>query len=455
MTFNAALSNALSGMTAAQTAVQLRSHNVANAGTPGYVRRDVALEARAPSGGVLVTGVVEASAGRTLALALGADALAGETAARAEAAGALNLLLGEPGDDRGLYAATTRFETALADLAATPESQSYQQALLTASKDLAGTFARIGDEAQAMRAEADAGIADGVAAVNRALTELDALNDRRPEGMLSTLPERRQALIDEVAGYLDIRVRTDGRGRVSIATASGVPLLGDEPRLLQFRPAGTVAAGNTVASGHLSGLSAGGIELTPGQGPQAIGTGGLAGLFAVRDEAAPAFASRLDAAAEDLAARLAAVDSDGAGGLLQTTGGPGAASRMTVSAAADPAQGGALFRLRDGLAAATPGPSAAAGVLPALRAALGTGALSVSGGLEALSSSVGTERLQADRAADAASATRQSLRDEMLVKTGVNTDRELQSLLLIEQAYAANARVVQVVSDMIARLMEL
>ena len=49
MTFNAALSNALSGMTAAQTAIQVRSHNVANAATPGYARRELTLDARAPS----------------------------------------------------------------------------------------------------------------------------------------------------------------------------------------------------------------------------------------------------------------------------------------------------------------------------------------------------------------------------------------------------------------------
>lgn len=456
MTFNAALSNALSGLTAAQTAIQVRSHNVANASTPGYARRDLTLSPRAPSGGVIVSGIERAAAGRAEALALSADALAGELSARAQAAGAVNELYGTPGDDSGLYAALTRFETALDDLAATPEGVSFQEALLAASQDLAGTFNRIGDQTQALRSEADAEIAARVSDVNRALSELDALNERQGQNGFSDLPERRQALVETIAESLDIRVRTDAQGRVTIATASGVPLLGDEPRLLQFRPAGVVAAGNSQASGHLSGLSAGGIDLTPdfegvGEGPQAIRTGRIAGLFAARDESLPDFAGGLDALAQDLSGRLAAVDTDGFGGLLRTTPGPGAASRLSVAPGVDPDQGGALFRLRDGLAAAAPGPAAAPGKLLSLQEAL-SGAAS---GAETLASSVGTARLGADRAASAALASRQSLRDDVLAQTGVNTDQELQSLLLIEQAYAANARVVQVASDMMARLMEL
>ena len=39
------------------------------------------------------------------------------------------------------------------------------------------------------------------------------------------------------------------------------------------------------------------------------------------------------------------------------------------------------------------------------------------------------------------------------MEDGVDTDRELQRLMLIEQAYAANARVLQTVDDMMNALM--
>jgi flagellar hook-associated protein 1 FlgK len=39
--------------------------------------------------------------------------------------------------------------------------------------------------------------------------------------------------------------------------------------------------------------------------------------------------------------------------------------------------------------------------------------------------------------------------------SGVDVDAQMQDLLLIEQAYAANARIIEVASQMINRLMEL
>ena len=49
----------------------------------------------------------------------------------------------------------------------------------------------------------------------------------------------------------------------------------------------------------------------------------------------------------------------------------------------------------------------------------------------------------------------QSLNDAEKLETGVDTDRELQDLLIIEQAYAANARVLETIDKMIQRLMEI
>jgi flagellar hook-associated protein 1 FlgK len=41
------------------------------------------------------------------------------------------------------------------------------------------------------------------------------------------------------------------------------------------------------------------------------------------------------------------------------------------------------------------------------------------------------------------------------VLTGVDIDAQMQDLLLVEQAYAANARVIEVAGQMIKQLMEL
>ena len=69
-----------------------------------------------------------------------------------------------------------------------------------------------------------------------------------------------------------------------------------------------------------------------------------------------------------------------------------------------------------------------------------------------LVSSVTVRRLTSDTAASFASARADALRTELL-RNGVDTDDEMQRLLQIEQAYAANARVIQTVDDMIQTIL--
>ncbi|WP_217612369.1 hypothetical protein, partial [Deinococcus sp. GbtcB9] len=88
----------------------------------------------------------------------------------------------------------------------------------------------------------------------------------------------------------------------------------------------------------------------------------LGARFTIRDQTAPELQSRLDALALDLVDRAAdaAVDPTlpaGSAGLFTDDGDPlrpahptGLAGRLVVNPLADPATGGALWRLRDGMA---------------------------------------------------------------------------------------------------------
>jgi flagellar hook-associated protein 1 FlgK len=52
------------------------------------------------------------------------------------------------------------------------------------------------------------------------------------------------------------------------------------------------------------------------------------------------------------------------------------------------------------------------------------------------------------------SARQTTLVEEETNVTGVDSDTELQSLMLVEQAYAANARVLSVIDDLMKLLLE-
>jgi len=141
----------------------------------------------------------------------------------------------------------------------------------------------------------------------------------------------------------------------------------------------------------------------------------------------------------------------------------GLAARLVVNAAADPAKGGALWRLRDGLGAAEPGAVGESALLTAMQHALTAPQSPVSGqfmpGARSFSllaadllSGVATSRLSSDEGASFASAKSDALREQEL-GLGVDTDQQMQQLLLVEQAYAANAKVITSVDEMLQILL--
>ena len=63
--------------------------------------------------------------------------------------------------------------------------------------------------------------------------------------------------------------------------------------------------------------------------------------------------------------------------------------------------------------------------------------------------------MTADSSLASSSARAQAAGDAEAAVMGVDTDQEMQTLLLVERAYAANARVIQTAQAMIDTLMEL
>jgi flagellar hook-associated protein 1 FlgK len=87
-----------------------------------------------------------------------------------------------------------------------------------------------------------------------------------------------------------------------------------------------------------------------------------------------------------------------------------------------------------------PGPGAAQGDL--------------SGHATQLSSRAAQARLAAENAASFASGQAGELR-EVELRGGVDSDAELQRLLVVEQAFSANARMIQTLDDMMQTLLRI
>lgn len=474
MSLSQSLTAAMSGLTAASRGAQTVATNLANLRTAGYGRRDLLLSSLA-SGGVLVGAVLRNStplitADRRIALA---ESSVADT--RLGFRTALEGWLGTPGTEGSLTTRIGALDSSLLAAAAAPGTEATLAAVLNAAKGLAGSLASVSAKVQQARSTADGAIANDVATLNLTLAQVADLNHSIVKMSAlgrdtAALVDQRQVLVDQIAAIVPLREVQRENGQIALYSAGGATLLDGRPAHFGFAQAGVVAAD----SGALSDLTMNGRPLSAADGA-AMGGGRLSANFAIRDDLGPAAQHQLDAIARDLITRMQEADSTlapGAAGLFTDSGAAfdsarerGLASRIRVNAAVDPAQGGALWRLRDGIGTVSPGDSGNGAGLSAWAAALSEPRTAASGGflpgLRSLSglagdmmSGIATARLADDVQATVAHS-RSSALSELEAASGVDSDREMQMLLLIERSYAANAKVIQAVDGMIANLLEI
>lgn len=485
MSISGTLTTALSGLTAASRSAEVVSNNISNALTEGYGRREIHLSSRVLGGfgtGVRVDGVVRHSDPLIIGNRRLAEATLGQVGVESGFLNQIESAIGTPDQPGSLTARLADLESRLIEAASRPDSASRQEAAVFAARDVAGTLNSLSDRVQTERTNADAAIAEAVGTLNATLQQIATLNGQivRYNGASQdsgALVDQRQQLIDSIADLIPLREVPRENGSVALFTTGGATLLDLKAADIEFSQAGGVTAHTTLAGGGLSGLTINGqpVSTDPNSGP--IAGGKLAGLFDLRDRMGPEMQTRLDGFARDLIERfedpvldatLVAGDPGlftDAGNALNVADELGLSARIAVNAAVDPSQGGEVWRLRDGLGAAAPGDPGNAALLGALNDALTTNRVPATGGFSGVPRSSGG--LAADllssvsvaaARADATVAFNQAQTDTLTaleLQGGVDTDAEMQRLLLIEQAFAANARVVATVDELIQTLLGL
>lgn len=483
MSISAALNIARSGLQVTGQRAEVVATNISNASTPGYVRRSLVLSELmigSQTAGVTSNGVARALDEPIKSHRRELTSDVAQATVLASTWQSISTRLGSTAEGNGLFRAFSRFETALSASVTSPESSATAAALLDAARSVTSELNDLSAYAAQARSEADSEIAQGVSTVNTALKQVQEINKRlagldRTSAQAAALFDDRQRVLDTIAEYIPIQTVQRDSGSIDILTPQGVYLInGTTVRQLEFTPSAAFSAHQTLAGGQLSGISVDGLDITPGASSFGAVSGGLFGaLFTLRDSDLPAFMNQLDMVAGDLVSRLSGdsidptktpgdegifVDPAGAGQL-------GLASRISLNAAIDPSQGGEIWRLRDGLGAATSGPPGNTTILSAmfdaftqvksLNAGGFQGAFSATDMTAHLSSIVGQKRVYNDSVLASTQAQHIALVEAEQALTGVDVDRQMEELLLVEQAYSANARVVQVARDMISILMEL
>ena len=483
MSISGSLSSALSGLTAAAKNAEVVSSNIANATTKGYGRREVITAARSvglTGQGVKIVGVQRHVDPALLADRRRAEATGGDRETRADFLRRLEAAVGTVDSAVSLGSRIAEFDTALLEAASLPDSEARLSRVVETARNLAQQISSASDSVQRARAEADDKIEANVNQLNRTLAQISDLNSNirssyAGERDPSALIDQRQQLIDSLSAIVPIREITRDNGQIALYTTGGAMLVDGHAAVFGFDPSGLVMAEMSLGAGSLSGLTLNGRPVATSGSDSPIAGGALAANFAVRDTLAPEAQGKLDALARDLLERFSDSGVDptlapGDPGLFTDAGGAflpanelGLAQRLKLNAAVDPKQGGALWRLRDGLGALSPGYSGNAAGLVALHGALTASKIPASGQFTAgarsfvalqgdMLSAMVSNRLTAETEASYAGAQTRAL-TQLEEAAGVDTDQELQTLLMVEQAYTANAKVIQTIGQMIDTLL--
>jgi len=297
MGLSQALSTAMSGLRATQASIALVGSNVANAETPGYVRKTV-IQVAGMTGdygsSVLLNGV-ERHLDQYLQTQLRTET-SGAVYAETRATYLANLqnVYGNPAETGTIEDSFNKLLTAFQGLSTSPDSQSARISAVSAAQTMAQTLNATTQGIQSLRANAEMGINDSVTTANNAMAQIAFINIQLQSGgktdaATASLLDQRDQYITQLSEMMDIRTVVNDLNQVTVFTNSGVQLVGTEAAKLSFNPQGTMTP-NTLYSSDPTKCNVGTITINFPRGgsydlvsTNSIRSGKIAAYLELRD----------------------------------------------------------------------------------------------------------------------------------------------------------------------------
>lgn len=318
MSLTQALSTAMSGLRATQANLSLVSSNVANADTPGYVRK-TANQVTTNNGffgsGVRVTGVnrqLDEYLTRQLRTEMSGQGFAGM---RAQFLSRLQSIYGAPGSQATLETALSDLTSALQALSTSSDSQSARINVINAAQAMAQQLNATSQGIQSLRADAEQGIAGAVNTANNAMAQIAALNGQllrsgASDAETAALYDQRDQYVNQLSQLMDIRTSVNEAGQVTVFTSSGVQLVGAEAAKLSFDARGMMTPNSAWSRDPLE-RGVGTITLTLPRGgsvdlieTKAFRSGEIAAYLDLRDNTLVQAQAQIDQIAAVMASAL-------------------------------------------------------------------------------------------------------------------------------------------------------
>ena len=365
-----------------------------------------------------------------------------------------------------------KLQDALQLYSSNPSNRNLAESAVEAARSVVSSLNSGSREIQSLRADMDRQISTAVSDLNTLLGQFERVNTEVINGTrmgrdVSDALDQRDGLLKKISEYVSISTMTRGANDMVITTGDGATLFETVPRKVSFEPTLAYFAGSTGNA-----IRVDGVPVVAGAGANTTAAGKLAAMIQIREDVTVKMQAQLDEIARSLIHSFA--EAPGVAGLFEAPGYPypgntlmdGLAGSIRVNPDYNSQTGGNPEALRDG-ATLNLNPDGHASFAEALLGYLDQfeeprdfdqeAGLFASGTLLNFSTqAIGWlegNRYAAAMASENKTALHMRTEQALSNATGVNIDQEMAMLLDLEHSYAASARMLQAVNDMLATLM--
>ena len=464
MTGLSGFNTAVSGLSAAQRAIEVAAQNIANANTPGYSRQQVQFSSvgsttaahfytggnAAILGGVGVDRVVRIRDAFLQNTLVNVSSTKASLDARVSNLSGVEGLLHEPGDD-GLQAVVDDFYASWHSLAASPGTNKGAAGgtVLQAANSVVAQLKYVASGIKDRWNNAQGELSTSIVELNQATKDLAGVNQKIMEGTVAERP------INELLDRRDDLVRKIGDlagGRATINENNTAQVLVGNVTVVYGSRSLPITLGGGHSLGEATADPPDPPQLMSGDVPAPLTGGKMAGLLASLGDDIPRLATQVDGVATTLRDAVNAIHAQG----YADDGSTGndffagtSASDLSV-----------VPTTTDQLAVAS-GPDVVDGTNAEAIAdlALDDKAEEALGGrpgpsvlLRAMAADIGTKLQGLQRAADVQDSVFASADAAVQSDSGVSIDEEMTSLLQYQRSYEASARVITAVDELLDTL---
>lgn len=242
------LTSAISGLNATQAAISATAHNIVNANTEGYVRKEQEQNSRiiAGRGAGVDVGQLQRITDEFLVEEVRRQAsITGKSLAIETYFSRTQDAFGDPAGGSDIGSRIGALTTAIEAFGNDHETLATAQEALSQAAEVARTIQHLSDRVQILRSEANRDVVQMVESINADLKVIDDLNNEiarvhRTGGENPDLYDRRDLTLRRLSEKIEIDTYIQDNNALAVYTVQGEALVDSTPRVLYYSAAGEI-----------------------------------------------------------------------------------------------------------------------------------------------------------------------------------------------------------------------